>query len=59
MAHVEWRHIYALATAWEIRAREEHLKYLRMLVEDQPEKYVHFRTFGHFDSKARSSSRMI
>ncbi|KAG1903801.1 uncharacterized protein F5891DRAFT_977357 [Suillus fuscotomentosus] len=39
-ADVEWRRVSALATAWEIYASEEHLKFLHMVLEDEGEKYT-------------------
>ncbi|KAG1780461.1 hypothetical protein EV702DRAFT_1077652 [Suillus placidus] len=39
-ADVEWRHVCALATAWEIYASEEHLKFLHMVLEDEGERYA-------------------
>jgi hypothetical protein len=38
-ADVEWRRMCALTTAWEIHAREQHLKYLHMLFEHQCHTY--------------------
>ncbi|KAG2101830.1 uncharacterized protein F5147DRAFT_655155 [Suillus discolor] len=39
-ADVEWRRVCCLATAWEIYASEEHLKFLHMVLEDQGERYA-------------------
>lgn len=39
-ADVEWRRVSALATAWEIYASEEHLKFLHMVLEDEGEEYA-------------------
>jgi hypothetical protein len=39
-ANVEWRRMCALTTAWEIYAREQHLKFLHMALEDQGETYA-------------------
>lgn len=39
-ADIEWRRMCCLATAWEIYASEEHLKFLHMVLEDQGERYA-------------------
>jgi hypothetical protein len=39
-ADVEWRRVCALATAWEIYASEEHLKFLHMVLEDEGKTYA-------------------
>ena len=39
-ADVEWRRQCALTTAWEIHAREEQLKFLTLVLEDQGETYA-------------------
>ncbi|KAG1872248.1 hypothetical protein F4604DRAFT_1925868 [Suillus subluteus] len=39
-ADVEWRRVCALATAWEIYASEEHLKFPHMVLEDEGERYA-------------------
>ncbi|KAG2116813.1 hypothetical protein DEU56DRAFT_761491 [Suillus clintonianus] len=39
-ADVERRRVCALATAWEIYATEEHLKFLHMVLEDEGETYA-------------------
>ncbi|KAG1794644.1 uncharacterized protein HD556DRAFT_1308002 [Suillus plorans] len=39
-ADIEWRRVCALATAWEIYASEEHLKFLHMVLEDEGEEYA-------------------
>jgi len=39
-ADVEWRRQCAMTTAWEIHAREEQLKFLTMVLEDQCETYA-------------------
>jgi len=39
-ADVEWRRLCALTTAWEVYAREEHLKFLNTVLEDQCEMYA-------------------
>ncbi|KAG1817605.1 uncharacterized protein BJ212DRAFT_1299142 [Suillus subaureus] len=39
-ADVEWRHMCALTTAWEIHACEQHLKFLHMVLEDEGETYA-------------------
>ncbi|KAG1790702.1 uncharacterized protein HD556DRAFT_1445984 [Suillus plorans] len=39
-ADVEWRRVSALATAWEIYASEEHLKFLHMVLKDEGEEYA-------------------
>ncbi|KAG1782299.1 hypothetical protein EV702DRAFT_1041171 [Suillus placidus] len=39
-ADVEWRRVCCLATAWEIYASEEHLKFLHMVLEDEGERYA-------------------
>ncbi|KAG1760569.1 hypothetical protein EDD22DRAFT_954805 [Suillus occidentalis] len=39
-ADVEWRRVSCLATAWEIHASEEHLKFLHMVLQDEGERYA-------------------